>query len=135
MAIWYKKLWFTDRVDVYRTVEKSDGVLSTRQWKLIYEGIPCRRYTKGAQGLQLTDNTGQILESGRLMVEKDVDIVPGDQLVLHSDGIDTMFYAGTVNNYYIPYHGRKPPLDHKEVDLQSDIKRALGVEHNRPVSL
>ena len=115
--------FYTDTVDVFRSVEKQYGALTRQEREQVFSGVPCRIYQSGMQPLNMSDTTAYISQNSKLMLSLDVLIQAGDELHIHrgkvlgSDEPVLRAFASRPNCYYEPFGAVMPGLAHQEVSL------------------
>lgn len=117
--------WYTDTVDIYREQEVLDKYISRKESVLIKSKVPCRVYKNPPKYTEFTTTSAEALENDKLACHPDVDIIAGDKLVVTRGGrlgkstdIKT-YFAGMPSNFYEPFGGIRPRINHKEVPLGS----------------
>lgn len=117
--------WYTDKMDVYRTVQVKEDSVTRKVRSLIFEGISCRIYRDGGGTPAMKQTAADISERYKLACENSVQIKSGDELIItvggrlgYADEINRAF-AGSCHHYYEPYGAIAPQLAHQEIDLLS----------------
>lgn len=136
--------WYTDLVDIYRVEEYTDSYITKHRLTLMRSKVPCRVYKNPVTFTQLTPQQSEIMNNDKLACNTDVDIIAGDKLVVtrggrlgHNSDIK-VYIAGDPVEYYEPFGGIRPRIDHKEVplggmikldtkNLDDDINKVIGV--------
>lgn len=115
--------WYTDRVDIWRTVDMKTGNLTRKKREKISESVPCRVYRSDDKAPTMTSTAAEIKQTNKLAVDLSVDLRTGDELIItrggglgHSEEVLRAF-AGTPNRYYEPFGAVIPGLAHLEVVL------------------
>lgn len=115
--------WYTDLFTVERQVETKDGALTKKTWQTIVSDLKGRRYMGGGSTPRLNQTAADSSQTHKLACATSVDIREGDRITItvgaglgHTDEIFQAF-AGSPHNYYEPFGGIAPQLDHKEVEL------------------
>lgn len=121
------RTWYTDTVDVYRTVSVAKGnVDSKERRKVNVNPIPCRVYQKDKGGPAVAGNAARERGTEKLACDLSVDIHAGDELlVVRGGGLGhtnkpERYLAGSPAAYYDPVGGALTGLQHKEVGLLAD---------------
>lgn len=118
--------WYTDTVDVYRTVRVSDGTIDRQERKLVGEGICCRVYSPRNDGPSITENAARSRSQEKMAVDLETDIRAGDELYIVRGGAlgctnqPERYIAGDPVSYYDPVGGALTGLEHMEVGLLKD---------------
>lgn len=121
------KKWYTDTVDIYRTVEVMEGNIS-RQERRKANGapVPCRIYKPEKGGPGMTQNAARERSLEKMACGLSVDIQAGDELMVVRGGNlghgnePERYFAGNPVSYYDPVGGALTGLQHKEVGLLMD---------------
>ena len=120
--------WYTDRMDVYRTVQEEENHLTVSVRKLVYENVPCRlyrSYRSDHKALELTDTAAQQVQENQLMAGLEVVIEAGDELLIYRgkalgrEEPVLRAFAARPNCYYEPFGAVMPALAHQEIRLYS----------------
>jgi hypothetical protein len=117
--------WYTDLMEIRRTETVKDGQLSRKERKVVCTGVPCRVYRSQDKPLTMTQTAANVQKTDKLACDIDVDIKPGDELVIHRgarlghDVQETRYFAGEPDLYYEPFGAVLPGLAHQEVVLLS----------------
>lgn len=115
--------WYTDTVDIYRTVNETTGNIDRKERKLLYEAVPCRIYSSQKNAPMMTDNVSMVNATDKLACDTDTDIKAGDELLVTRGGalgrsdIKERYFAGEPQRYYDPVGGALTGLEHLEVGL------------------
>lgn len=117
--------WYTDRMDVYRTMQVKEDALTRKERSLVLSGINCRIYRDGGGTPAMKQTAADMKEHYKLACDNSVKIASGDELIItiggrlgHADEIIRAF-AGSCHHYYEPYGAIAPQLAHQEIDLMS----------------
>lgn len=115
--------WYTDRVDIWRTVDVKTGNLTRKRREMVLSSVPCRIYRSDDKAPTMTSTDAEIKQTNKLAVDLSVDIRAGDELIITrggglGHGEETLrVFAGTPNRYYEPFGAVIPGLAHIEVVL------------------
>ena len=115
--------WYTDTVDIWRVVGSTENNLTTNALTELYSAIPCRIYQSDNAPINMEQTAAHIKQADRLMCAPDVDIQPGDQLIIHRGaGLGKTApairaFAADPNLYFEPFGAVIPGLAHMEVRL------------------
>ena len=115
--------WYTDTVDIWRVVSKTNNNLTTQTREQLYTAIPCRIYQSDSQPINMDQAAAHIKQADRLMCDTSVDIQAGDQLIIHRGARlgkaapDIRAFAADPNLYFEPFGAVIPGLAHQEVRL------------------
>lgn len=115
--------WYTDTFKVERLDSVKSGALTKQDWVVVAEGVAGRRYQGGGSTPRFKQTAADTSQNHKLACDTSVDIREGDRITLTVGGglgySDEVFEAraGAPHNYYEPYGGISPQLNHKEVDL------------------
>lgn len=117
--------WYTDTMDVFRTVQVVEDSLTRKAREQVLTGITCRIYSDGGGAPNMKQTAADLRESMKLATDNSVEIVSGDELIItvggrlgHSQEVIRAF-AGSCHHYYEPYGAIAPQLAHQEIDLMS----------------
>ena len=100
--------WYTDTADVFRNEKVTEN-------SLVYQTKP--------SGLQMNQTAASITQTDKLACGIEVDIKPGDELVIHRGAKlgytapDERYFADTPERYYEPFGAVMPGLAHQEITL------------------
>lgn len=119
--------WYTDMVDIYRSVpvEKGNMTVQERQ-KINIRPAKCRIYSSKRNGPIMGDTASRERFTEKLSCDLSVDIRAGDELhvvrggALGFQGEPERYFAGSPQAYYDPVGGALTGLEHKEVALLLD---------------
>jgi hypothetical protein len=115
--------WYTDTVDIWRVSEVKDGALTRHERRQIAAGIPCRLYQMDGSRLRMEQTAAGIEQSDWLQCGNEVDILAGDELLIHRGaGLgehipDIRAFASEPNRFFEPFGAVLPGLAHQEVRL------------------
>lgn len=115
--------WYTDTADVYRTVNVKSGAVTKQVRKLIRKDMPCRVYQTGNPRTQFKNDASEYSNRDLLACETNEDITAGDEIQLFRGGRIgkssrmERYFAGAPTDYFEPFGGVFPKLDHKQVPL------------------
>lgn len=128
--------WYTDLMTVYRRENYTDGNLTKQRRVLVKENIPCRIYRSSNPQTKFTTTYPSVTNNDMLACSTNEDIRAGDEIRvtrgarITGTGNTTQYYAGDPTDYFEPFGGRRPRLDHKQVPLGGEKKLNQGVERN-----
>lgn len=115
--------WYTDTVDVWRVVPDESKALISNSREQVLTAVPCRVYRSGKKTIQMQQTAANINQEDRLACGLDVDIRPGDELIIHRGaGIGRNFaniraFASDPNYYPEPVGNIMGGLAHQEIHL------------------
>lgn len=117
--------WYTDIVDVYRTVDKADGNLTRKEREQVLFAVPCRLYYHYMNGSEIRMHREAAAVEGThyLQCDNSVDIQPGDELVIYRgkglghDVAAIRAFAGEPQHFFEPFGAAMPGLAHQEIRL------------------
>lgn len=119
--------WYTDTVDIYRTVEVMDGNISRQERKKVNDvPVPCRIYKPEKGGPNITENAARERSLEKMACDLSTDIQAGDELLIIRGGNlghankEERYFAGNPVSYYDPVGGALTGLQHKAVGLMMD---------------
>lgn len=121
------RLWYTDLFKVYRSMQKTKlGVTMNEERILIASGCRGRIYRKSSPSLNNNPQASELAFNDQLMCDVEIDIKAGDEIVVwrgYHIGKSTeegqVYIAGQPADYYVPFGGVKPDVEHKQVPLQN----------------
>ena len=127
--------WYTDIFSVYQNVlTEKLGVTSTSR-KLVSKDNPCRIYRKSKPSLNNNQQASELQINDNLICDIGVDIQAGDEVhVIRGFKINKNFdkseiyVAGQPVDYYVPFGGVAPDVQHKEVGLQNTLRTGAYLE-------
>lgn len=117
------KAWYTDTVDIYRTVQGQTGALTRQTRERVQEGVVCRVYEDSGKPVEMTGQAAQIKQTSKLACDNAVDIRAGDELIIHRGGaigkavFDIRAFAGDPHYQFEPFGAVRPRLAHQEIVL------------------
>lgn len=115
--------WYTDTVDVWRVVPDESKALISNSREQVLTAVPCRVYRSGKKAIQMQQTAANINQEDSLACGLDVDIRPGDELIIHRGaGIGRNFaniraFASDPNYYPEPVGNIMGGLAHQEIHL------------------
>ena len=115
--------WYTDTMDVFRNEKVTENSLTRMERRQVLSGEACRVYQTKPGGPQMSQTSASITQTDKLACSMDVDIKPGDELVIHRGaklGYDApveRYFAGTPERYYEPFGAVMPGQAHQEITL------------------
>lgn len=110
--------WYTDRVDVYRIVDRLEGSITKHTRALIADSVPCRVYQSSKPSVTMADTAAHVTGSDKLMCGIKADIRKGDELLVsRGGGKPVRYFAGRPQDYPEPFGAVIPGLAHKEMSL------------------
>lgn len=119
--------WYTDTVDVYRTVSVMNGSITRfERTKINQKPIPCRILEPENDGPIMTDNAARERSQETLSCNLGTDIQAGDELLIIRGGMlghrnqEERYFAGSPVSHYDPVGGVITGLAHMEVGLLKD---------------
>lgn len=115
--------WYTDTMEIYRSVPSTVNGLTSFERELVVSSVPCRIYRSDSQPIKMEQTSAHIKQADSLMCGIDTDIKAGDELLITRGG--GLGYSPTVirafaadpNYYYEPFGAVLPGLAHIEVKL------------------
>lgn len=122
--------WYTDLFNVYRVQQITNLGITTDKRILVTENQRGRIYRKSGSQLNNQLQAAELNINDNLMCDINVDIKAGDLIEVSRgyfigkfNGNKEQYIAGEPVDYYIPFGGISPDLEHKQVQLQN-IKRS-----------
>lgn len=122
--------WYTDLFNVYRVQQVTNLGITTDKRILVTENQRGRIYRKSGSQLNNQLQAAELNINDNLMCDINVDIKAGDLIEVSRgyfigkfNGNKEQYIAGEPVDYYIPFGGISPDLEHKQVQLQN-IKRS-----------
>lgn len=115
--------WYTDTADVFRNEKVTENSLTHMERRQVLSGVGCRVYQTKPSGLQMNQTAASITQTDKLACGIEVDIKPGDELVIHRGAKlgysipDERYFAGSPDRYYEPFGAVMPGLAHQEITL------------------
>ena len=101
--------WYTDTADVFRNEKVTENSLTHMERRKVLSGVACRVYQTKPSGLQMNQTAASITQTDKLACGIEVDIKPGDELVIHRGAKlgytapDERYFADTPERYYEPF--------------------------------
>ncbi len=118
--------WYTDLMDVYRTVPHKDGALTRHTREQVLTGIPCRLYHMDAAALRLDREAAAAVGTDWVQCDNEVEIHPGDELHIHrgaalGHSVHTVrAFSGEPQHYFEPFGAVMPGIAHQEIRLREE---------------
>lgn len=118
--------FYTDSMEIYRNVDRSNGNVDKSKPERIGGGIPCRVYSAKKGGPKMGDAAATASSVDKVSCDLSVDIKAGDELHITRGGMLGMhhdperYFAGRPHPYYDPVGGALSGLEHQEVALLTD---------------
>lgn len=117
--------WYTDTVDVFRTVPVKDGNLTKDTRQQVGSKIPCRVYSTQIKGASPQPTAAVNRKEDKLACDVGTDIRIGDELIVTRGGVlggtkTERYLAGQPQDFYDPVGLVHTGLDHMEVGLLAD---------------
>jgi len=115
--------WYTDRADVWRVVSESSGALTRQVRKQLQADVPCRIFQEAEKPLNMTGQAAEVQQASSLACANEVDIRPGDELIIHPGGglgraaFALRAFAGEPQYFFEPFGAVIPGLAHQEIRL------------------
>lgn len=115
--------WYTDTVDIWRSVPTTTNGLTSYTLTELYTSVPCRIYQSDNQPINMEQTAAHVKQADRLMCDVAADIRAGDQLIIHRGaGLgqtvpEIRAFAADPNLYFEPFGAVIPGLAHMEVRL------------------
>lgn len=115
--------WYTDTADVFRNEKVTENSLTRMERRQVFSGVPCRVYRTQPKGVQMSKTAASITQTDKLACGIEVEIKPGDELVIHRGAKlgysipDERYFAGSPDRYYEPFGAVMPGLAHQEIPL------------------
>lgn len=119
----FSQTWYTDLMDIWRQSEYRIGNLDKQTRTKVASGVPCRVYRTANPRPKFNDTDSTIQNLDMLACETTVDVQTGDELFvtrgarLGKTGEPERYFAGDPTDYFEPFAGILPQLDHKQVPL------------------
>ena len=70
-------------MEIRRTENVKDGNLTRKERKVVRSGVPCRVYRSQDKAPTMTQTASNVQKTDKLACDINVDIKPGDELVIH----------------------------------------------------
>lgn len=126
-------IWYTDIFSVYRNKETTKNGVTNFERQKISEKNFGRIYRKSSPSLNRTQQAAEYSINDNLICPISVDIQAGDEIQVirgyrlgkNKNKIDK-YIAGVPVDYYEPFGGVSPLLEHKQIPLQ--YEGVAGVE-------
>lgn len=115
--------WYTDVVDVWRNQPITTNGLTTNKTVEMYKSIPCRIFQSSDKAIKFTQQASEINDEKYLACDNNVDIKPGDMLLITRGGAlgkETPVmrcYAESPEYFFEPFDNAMPGLAHQEIRL------------------
>lgn len=115
--------WYTDTVDVFRTVRVMDGELIRHERQQVLSGIACRLYHLREPQMEMSNTAATLQQRDCLQCDPDVDIRVNDELQIHRGaglGKETgtmRAFAAEPSYFFEPFGAVIPGLAHQEIAL------------------
>ena len=115
--------WYTDTVDVWRVVPDESKALISNSREQVLTAVPCRVYRSGKEAIQMQQTAANINQEDSLACGLDVDIRPGDELIIHRGArigrnfANIRAFAADPNYYPEPVGNIMGGLAHQEIHL------------------
>lgn len=125
--------WYTDLADIYRVKVDSTSGFDDHDRVLIRQGMPCRIFRSSNPNTKMTPTYPSVTPTDMLACSTSEDIQAGDRVHVRRgaritpNGDLTIYFAGSPQNYFEPFGGARPRIDHKEVPLSGEHKVSEGV--------
>lgn len=122
------KNWYTDLVTVWRTESYKEGNTTKQRRVLVKENIPCRVYRNSNPSVTMKDTASQVTRADMMAVGVNEDIKTGDELLVIRGGNigkasePRRYFAGEPVDYYEPFGGAVPDLQHKQIALSGESR-------------
>lgn len=126
MSYWDISRWYTDSMDIYRTVNSADGNLTVQSRKRVAVDVPCRIYSPDKSSPVMTERASYGRGVEKVACALTVDVQEGDELHITRGGaIGKMntperYFAGHPAKYYDPVGGAMTFIQHQEIGLMTD---------------
>lgn len=115
--------WYTDTFDVYRETSTTVNNLASNSRNLLYTGVYGRIFNTSSKSPSMKQTAADVTRDLKLACDNSVDIRAGDELIITRGGKlgqntqKMRAFAGEPNQYYEPFGGVVPRLDHQEIPL------------------
>lgn len=126
MSYWDISRWYTDSMDIYRTVNSTDGNLTVQSRERVAVDVPCRIYSPDKSSPVMTERASYGRGVEKVACALTVDVQEGDELHITRGGaIGKMntperYFAGHPAKYYDPVGGAMTFIQHQEIGLMAD---------------
>lgn len=125
--------WYTDRADIYRVREETEGAITRQRRVLVEQDIPCRlcrRYQSVRPRITVGMDAAYMESTGKLMCAIETDICKGDELTVArgtglpggESGETLRLLAGDVRDFHEPFGAVLPGLAHREVEISEKVR-------------
>lgn len=120
--------WYTDLADVYRMVSTVVNGINKPVRTLIRSKMPCRIYKSGNPKEKMTTTYASVALNDLMACHTKEDIRAGDEIHIKrggritTTGSTSIYYAGDPTNYFEPFGGARPRIDHKQVPIGGERK-------------
>lgn len=118
--------WYTDTMDVYRTVKTTVGHITRESREKVNESaIPCRVYNTQLQGGNPQNTAAVDRKTDKLACPVETDIKADDLIIVHRGALvggntEERYTAGKPQMFYDPVGMDVTGLSHMEVGLYAD---------------
>ena len=128
--------WYTDLFAVYRNIKNEKLGVTNTERKLISKDNKCRIYRKSKPSLNTTPQAAELSISDSLICDINIDIKAGDEIRVirgyfinrNKDKEANIYIAGLPVDYYTPYGGQSPDIQHKELIIQNTLRTGAYTE-------
>lgn len=119
--------WYTDLADVYRSVDTVVNGFDENHYVLMRSEMPCRVFSSSNPQTKMTTTYSSVQPTDKLACHTKEDIKAGDKIIVTRGARvggsgKTTYIAGEPTDYYEPYGGARPRIDHKEVPIGGERK-------------
>ena len=107
----------------FNRLSTDDKILIMEGAQVLGDVVAGRVYQTKTSGLQMNQTAASITQTDKLACGIEVDIKPGDELVIHRGAKlgytapDERYFADTPERYYEPFGAVMPGLAHQEITL------------------
>lgn len=120
--------WYTDNMDIYRQTDVQVGSLTKPgPLALVASKVPCRIYRTNNPQMVATPTSSEYKTNDMIACAVTVDVQPGDKLIVYRGGRnkpslaqEEIYYAGNATDYFEPYGGVTPRLQHKQLPVGAE---------------
>lgn len=114
--------WYTDSMEIWRLEEENSGALIRQVRRPVQKDVPCRVFQESESLINMTGQAAEIRQGSTLACANEVDIRPGDELLIQSGGIGRQgikirAFAGEPQHFFEPFGAVIPGLAHQEIRL------------------
>lgn len=115
--------WYTDLMEIWRDEPIKAGELTRKERVQVAEKVPCRMYHVGATAINMEQTAASISQTDWVQCANEVDIKPGDELLIHRGAAlgheiaPIRAFAGEPNHFFEPFGAVVPGLAHQEIRL------------------